>query len=192
MADRAEPLAALQSRIDDAGFAGTTLTTVPFMAQVGLRVEPGSASAGRVEAALGFELPEANLVSESGGRRAIWLGPDEWLVIAADGEERSLVALLEEAISGEGSVVDLSANRTGLELAGPEARTVLATCCSLDFHPRAFGPGQCAQTLIHKAGVLVEQRGDDRYLLLVRPSFAAYVAEWLLDGMLGLKADAVA
>jgi sarcosine oxidase gamma subunit len=40
--------------------------------------------------------------------------------------------------------------------------------------------------------VLVEQRGDDRYLLLVRPSFAAYVAEWLLDGMLGLKADAAA
>ena len=192
MADRAEPLAALQSRIDDAGFAGTTLTTVPFMAQVGLRVEPGSAAAGRVEAALGFELSEANLVSESGGRRAIWLSPDEWLVIAADGEERSLVALLEEAISGEGSVVDLSANRTGLELAGPAARTVLATCCSLDFHPRAFGPGQCAQTLIDKAGVLVEQRGDDRYLLLVRPSFAAYVAEWLLDGMLGLKADAAA
>jgi hypothetical protein len=63
---------------------------------------------------------------------------------------------------------------------------------SLDFHPRAFGSGQCAQTLIHKAGVLVEQRGDDRYLLLVRPSFAAYVAEWLLDGMLGLKADAAA
>jgi hypothetical protein len=45
---------------------------------------------------------------------------------------------------------------------------------------------------IHKAGVLVEQRGDDRYLLLARPSFAAYVAEWLLDGMLGLKADAAA
>lgn len=190
MADRAEPLAALQGRIDEAGFAGTTLATVPFMAQVGLRVEPGSAPAGRVETALGLELPEANRVSESGGRRAIWLGPDEWLVVAADGEERSLVALLEAAINGEGSVVDLSANRTGLELSGPEARTVLATCCSLDFHPRAFEPGQCAQTLIHKAGVLIEQRDDDRYLLLVRPSFAAYVAEWLLDGMLGLKAAA--
>ena len=192
MADRAEPLAALQGRIDDAGFGRTTLTTVPFLAQVGLRVEPGTASAGRVEAALGLELPEANRVAESGGRRAIWLAPNEWLVVAADGEERSLVALLEEATAGEGSVVDLSANRTGLELAGPEARAVLATCCSLDFHPRSFGPGQCAQTLIHKAGILVEQRGGDRYLLLVRPSFAAYVAEWLLDGMLGLKADAAA
>jgi hypothetical protein len=25
----------------------------------------------------------------------------------------------------------------------------------------------------------------------VRPSFAAYVAEWLLDGMLGLEADLI-
>ena len=52
-----------------------------------------------------------------------------------------------------------------------------------------FRSGQCVQTLIQKAGVLIEARGDDDYLLLVRPSFAAYVAEWLLDGMAGLAAD---
>jgi len=192
MADRAEPLAALQGRIDEAGFAGTTLTTVPFLAQVGLRVEPGSPSAGRVETALGLELPEANRVSESGGRRAIWLGPDEWLVVAADGEERALVAILEEAIGADGAVVDLSANRTGLELSGPQAAEVLATCMALDLHPRAFGPGRCAQTLLQKAPVIVERRGDDAFLLLVRPSFAAYVAEWLVDGMAGLAADLAA
>jgi sarcosine oxidase subunit gamma len=90
MADRAAPLAALQSRIDGAGFAGATLTTVPFLAQVGVRLEPSSPAAARVEAALGFALPEANRVAEAGGRRALWLGPDEWLVVAADGEERSL------------------------------------------------------------------------------------------------------
>ena len=39
------------------------------------------------------------------------------------------------------------------------------------------------------AAHLIEARGDDDYLLLVRPSFAAYVAEWLLDGMAGLAAD---
>ena len=192
MADRAAPLAALQHRIDDAGFAGATLATVPFLAQVGVRLDPSGPAAARVEAALGFALPEANRVAEAGGRRALWLGPDEWLVVAADGEERSLVALLADAIAGDGCVVDLSANRTGLELSGTDARTVLATCCSLDLHPRVFTTGQCAQTLVQKAGVLIEHRGEDRYLLLlVRPSFAAYVAEWLLDGMLGLKADLV-
>ena len=43
MADRAEPLAALQDRIDAATFADTVLETVPFLAQVGLRVDPAKA-----------------------------------------------------------------------------------------------------------------------------------------------------
>lgn len=192
MADRAAPLAALDGRIADAAFAGATLRTLPFLAQVGIRLDPAGPAAPRVAAALGFDLPEANRVGESGGRRALWLGPDEWLVVAADGEERALVAILEEAIGVDGAVVDLSANRTGLELSGPEARDVLATCMALDLHPRAFGPGRCAQTLVQKAGVIIEQRDDATFVLLVRPSFAAYVAEWLVDGMAGLAADLAA
>ena len=54
MADRAAPLAALQHRIDDAGFVGATLATVPFLAQVGVRLDPSGPAAARVEAALGF------------------------------------------------------------------------------------------------------------------------------------------
>ena len=192
MADRAAPLAALEGAIADAVFAGATLRTVPFLAQVGIRLDPAGPAAPRVAAALGLELPEANLVAESGGRRALWLGPDEWLVVAADGEERALVAILEEAIGADGAVVDLSANRTGLDLSGPQAAEVLATCMALDLHPRVFGPGRCAQTLLQKAPVIVERRGDDAFLLLVRPSFAAYVAEWLVDGMAGLAADLAA
>ena len=56
MADRAAPLAALQHRIDDAGFVGATLATVPFLAQVGVRLDPSGPAAARVEAALGFAL----------------------------------------------------------------------------------------------------------------------------------------
>jgi sarcosine oxidase subunit gamma len=192
MADRAAPLAALEGAIADAAFAGATLRCVPFLAQVGIRLDPTGPAASRVAQALGLELPEATRVAESGGRRALWLGPDEWLVVAADGEERALVAILEEAIGADGAVVDLSANRTGLELSGPQAMDVLATCMALDVHPRAFGADRCAQTLLQKAPVIVERRGDDAFLLLVRPSFAAYAAEWLIDGMAGLAADLAA
>ncbi len=124
--------------------------------------------------------------------RVLWLAPDEWTVVAADGREAKLVAELQEAIGADGCVVDLSANRTAIELSGELARDVLATCCSLDLHPRVFGPGQCAQTLVQKAGVVIDQVDDTTYLLLVRPSFAAYVAEWLIDGMAGLRADLAA
>lgn len=192
MADRAEPLAALADRIDAAAFDGTTLATVPFLAQIGLRLDPDGPAAARVAAVIGADLPGPNRVAQGGDCRALWLGPDEWVVIGEDGTEGALTARLEEAVGADGSVVDLSANRTGLLLAGPQARDVLATCCSLDFHPRVFGPGQCAQTLVQKAGVLIEQTDADAYLILIRPSFAAYVAEWLLDGMTGLAADLAA
>ena len=57
MADRAEPLAALADRIDAAAFDGTTLETVPFLAQVGLRLDPDGPAAARVAAVLGADLP---------------------------------------------------------------------------------------------------------------------------------------
>jgi sarcosine oxidase subunit gamma len=165
----------------------------PYPAQVGLRVDPAGEAARRVADALGAALPVApNTVARAGAREVLWLGPDEWLVVAPAGEEAVIEAALRAALAGKGACVDLSANRTALELAGPAARDVLASCCALDLHPRAFGPGRCAQTLVAAAPAVVQQTGDEpAFRLLVRPSFAAYVAEWLLDGIEGVRLDGV-
>jgi sarcosine oxidase subunit gamma len=83
--------------------------------------------------------------------------------------------------------VDVSANRTTIELWGAAAREVLASGCAIDLHPRAFGSGRCAQTLIARAGVILHQFTDEpRYRLYVRPSFARYLAEWLTDTRHGM------
>jgi sarcosine oxidase subunit gamma len=83
-------------------------------------------------------------------------------------------------------VVDVSANRTTMALTGPAARDVLEGGCSIDLHPRAFGTGSCAQTLLARAGViLLATSAEPEYWILVRPSFAAYVATWLLDAIAG-------
>jgi sarcosine oxidase subunit gamma len=59
---------------------------------------------------------------------------------------------------------------------------VLAAGCALDLHPRAFGPGRCAQTLLARAAVILEQTsGEPAYRIYVRPSFAGYLADWLRD-----------
>jgi sarcosine oxidase subunit gamma len=63
---------------------------------------------------------------------------------------------------------------------GPRARDLLAHGCALDLHPRVFGPGRCAQTMLARAQVVLLPRPDD-FLVLVRSSFAAYLSEWLLD-----------
>ena len=101
---------------------------------------------------------------------AIWLGPDEWLVL---GE-------LEQDYADQPAAVDVSANRVCLELAGERAADVLARGCALDLHPSVFPPGRCAQTLVARAQVIL-YRTEDAFRLLVRPSFADYVRAWLRD-----------
>ena len=158
------------------------------LAQVGVRLHPGEGGPSAVEAALGFALPVTpnTVAAGADGRRALWLGPDEWLVVAEPGAEAALEVELAEALAGGqlGSVVDLSCNRVALDLRGPLAREVLAKGCALDLHPRAFGPGRCAQTLVARAQVILDQLDDaPAYRLLVRPSFAGYLAAWLLDAI---------
>jgi sarcosine oxidase subunit gamma len=185
-------LTALAGPMETASGDLARLREDPYPAQVGLRVDPESEAAVRVGDALGLELPaEPNTVARSGDRSVLWLGPDEWLVVEPAGREAETEQVVREALAGEGAAVELSSNRTALLLSGPSAREVLATCCALDLHPRAFGPGHCAQTLVAQAQVIIELL-DDRpaFRLLVRPSFAAYVAEWLLDGLRAVAEDA--
>ena len=87
------------------------------------------------------------------------------------------------------SVVDVSAARTVISLSGPAARDVLAHGCGLDLDATKFPPGTCAQTRLALANVVLiaprDQPADfvrsPRFLVLVRPSFAPYLAAWLLD-----------
>jgi sarcosine oxidase subunit gamma len=178
------------------------LAEVPFLAMVNLRVDPAGPLAGRIAAALGVELPtEPNTVADSGAASVLWLGPDEWLVVGPDGTAPDLVEALRGVLAGaRGSAVDVSANRTTIEISGRYGRDVLEQGCPLDLHPRAFGPGQCVQTMLARAQVVLWQPGVARggalggaggdgaadpaepvYRALVRGSFADYLAAWLTD-----------
>ena len=102
---------------------------------------------------------------------AVWLGPDEWLVLGGR----------EEDFPDAAAAADVSANRVCLELSGPGAADVLARGCALDLHDSVFPPGRCAQTLVARAQVILLRTGDDAFRLLVRPSFAPYLRAWLRD-----------
>lgn len=182
---RLSSLHRLRDRIAAANEAPTTirLAEIPFPTQLTLRVAPEDAGAAAVADALGAALPGPNAVVRAGELAALWLGPDEWLLVAPDGGQAALRARLAPALEGtHATVVDVSAQRAVIELAGTAARDVLAKGCRLDLHPRAFGPGRCAQTALARTGVILWQRSDDpAYWLLIRASFAEYLAEWLLD-----------
>ena len=166
------------------------ITETPFLTQLNLRVDPGGPSVAAVGKALGGELPaEPCTASRSGVPRigdveVLWLGPDEWLVLAEPGRQRELQDLLRTAIGdSRGAVVDVSAQRTALSLSGPSAREVLARGCAIDLDPRVAPAGTCVQTLLARAGVTIVVRDEraSEFLLLVRASFAQYLAAWLVD-----------
>ncbi|MER6158277.1 sarcosine oxidase subunit gamma family protein [Streptomyces sp. NPDC001868] len=196
MALRTSPLAHLEERMRAAavtGARGVALIEWPFLTMVNLRVDPASEGADRVEKALGVPLPQrCGHTTTSGPHTVVWLGPDEWLVVSR-AEGATVGAELREAVAGApGSVVDVSANRTTLELSGPAARQVLEKGCPLDLHPRAFGPGQAVSTTVGPVAVLLWQVDDTpTYRLFPRSSFADYLARWLIDAMSEYGADEV-
>jgi sarcosine oxidase subunit gamma len=154
----------------------------PFVAMADVRI---GVSGPEVTAALGPGLPAApsSWVQTDSGR-AIWLGPDEWLLTSATERPEQLAGRIREAtLPFGGVVVDVSAQRITLRLTGSRARDVLAKGCSIDLHPRSFGCGSSAQTTLGQAGVVLLALADsgDDYAILVRSSFAGYLADWLAD-----------
>jgi sarcosine oxidase subunit gamma len=110
--------------------------------------------------------------------------------VGEDGQAGAIEAELRDALGGWGAAVDVSDSRVGVRLSGPAAREVLASCVALDFHPTRFQPGHCAQTLLGKVPVLVQQLDEaPTYCLRSRPSMAAYLVDWLVDGVIGTRLD---
>ena len=147
-----------------------------LLAQVSLRLE--------VREALGPHpvLPPTapNTWSAIDGRELLWLGPDEWLAVGDPGSEREIARWLDEAFGAlHRSIVVVSSNRATIELEGPDRLHLLTAGCGLDLHPRAWRNGTCAQTLLGRVPVLIQERsGATR--LFVRPSLAGGLVDWLL------------
>ena len=161
------------------------ITVEPFVAMVDVRLGTVSPEA---RTRLGVDLPTiANTWVPADAGRAVWLGPDEWLLSSTAETPEEFESRVRAAVLPlGGSATDVSAQRIGLRLTGARVRDVLAKGCSIDLHPRSFGRGSSAQTALGQAGVVLlalSDAGDD-YAVLVRSSFAGYLADWLLDAAL--------
>ena len=182
LADYTDRFAALSTATDGA----LSIRELPFVSQVDLRADPKDADLmQRLAAAIGFALPTVpNTVTSREDRRALWLAPDEWLVVGPDGQQGAIERELRNGLnSAFGSIVDVSANRTVIEIRGGKARDLLAHCVPIDLDARVFSAGRCAQTLLAKAQVILECRDESGLILYVRASLATYAADWLLDAL---------
>jgi sarcosine oxidase, subunit gamma len=128
-------------------------------------------------------LPEAiNRAASQGGRAALKLGPDEWLLLAPQREGEALAAALGHALAPQAaSLVDVSHRQIGLALSGPLVETVLNGAVPLDLAHQAFPVGMATRTLLDKAEIVLWRTGPQAFHLEVWRSFAPYVAALLQE-----------
>jgi sarcosine oxidase subunit gamma len=167
--------------------AGVVLGELRLQGKVNLRGDADDkAFTAAVAKAVGVEPPAApGTVATASGRAILWLGPDEWLIVTPAGDE-ALTDTLNAALAGmRASATDVSDNYTTVRIAGPKARWVLAKGWAVDLHPSAFGPGRVAQSQLALTNAILRQTDEvPSYEILVRPSFAKYLWDWLTDASL--------
>ena len=171
------------------GAAGVTLAERPHRGMVNLRLDPSDETAMTAFAeAFGFTLPtQPNTTAGNGEASALWLGPDEWWIVSP-GPGPDLADKLRAALADRfAAVTEVGESRTCIRIAGPKARALVQKGCPLDVHPRAFGAGQCAQTILAKATVAIHLSADESaaegpvFEVYVLRSFAEYLWVWLED-----------
>ena len=113
-----------------------------------------------------------------------WLSLDEWLIVSTLSAAPIDKALAASLAGRHYALVNLSGGQTVLRIGGVGARDILASDCTLDFHPRVFCPGDCRQSLLAGAPVLirrVDELHEVAFDLVVRRSFSRHLLDWLTD-----------
>ncbi len=166
--------------------ATVAIRELPGLHTIDLRVAPGTATQAAVAEALGIDLPGKpgqtrwGAISGGGEAHALCLAPDWWLLVGFQEAEQKL-ARLQLNNDYHFSVVDVSGQRTTIELEGPKVREVLAHLWDQDLREKNFPIASVSQGLMAKAPVIVWHFAPFRYRIMVRSSFALHLWKALVD-----------
>ena len=166
---------------------------VPFTPMWDLRVDPNSSAFSAVNAALGLTLPttvgkvarvNADCIGQPGydknakGLIALCLGPDQWLLT---GTADAMELLDHVRAIHHISIVDVSGQRTKLEVSGSKSIEVLEHVWEQDLREKNFGIDNCSQGIMFRTPVIMWHCCTDCYILFVRSSFAEHLWAALTD-----------
>ncbi|WP_269932324.1 sarcosine oxidase subunit gamma [Aminobacter sp. HY435] len=163
------------------GGQGVSLKVLEPAGRMSLRARPAAVAA--LSRALGVTLPQKSKTSAAKhGRFALWLGPDEWLVIDEAGAD-----LLADCSSVKGlhSAVDVSHRNVGIAVAGPNAALVINAGCPQDLSLQAFPVGACSRTVLGKVEIVLLRTGEDAFRVECWRSFSDYVYGFLSEAARG-------
>lgn len=163
------------------GGAGVTIAAAPEANRLNLRADDTALAA--LSKALGVPLPKKPKTSASkGGRHALWIGPDEWLVIDETGDPATDCAKVKAAHSA----VDVSHRNTAILISGPAAADVISAGCPQDLSLESFPVGACSRTVFGKVEVVFYRTAEDEFRMECWRSFSEYAFEFLKDAARGL------
>ena len=165
----------------EGGAPGLTLATIIGKTLINLR------ASDTVKASLvtlfGTALPtQPNRLSAIGASRAMWLGPDETLLMIDEARQAEFMLKLRATLKDTHYAATIVTDAIRIfRLGGARRLDVLAKGCRLDLHPAIFAKGHCAQSLLSHASITLARDAEDSMLLFCRTSFSDYVTSWLKD-----------
>ena len=149
----------------------------------------GAAAAQAAEKAFGVTMPRtacdaahADDDAAPHSRAALWLGPDEWLLLA-EAEEADAIApgLAQALVAHPHSLTDISHRQFGLSVTGANAARALSAGCPLDFYRTAFPVDMVARTIFMKCEIVIWRRAETHFHLEIARSLADYVVDHLIE-----------
>ena len=172
--------------MDIGTIATVAIRELPGLHTIDLRVAPGTATFAAIAKALGIDQSgkpgqtQEFSIPSGDEAHALCLAPDWWLIVGFEEAEQKL-APLRLNNDYHFSVVDVSGQRTTIELEGPKVREVLAHLWEQDLREKSFPIASVSQGLMAKAPVIVCHVAPFRYLVMVRSSFALHLWRVLVD-----------
>jgi sarcosine oxidase subunit gamma len=156
---------------------GVKVAVLPPAERMSLRAPAASVEA--LSKALGVELPQRpNTSAAAGSRTALWLGPDEWLVIDEVGADLLAACAGADALH---SAVGVSHRNVAISVTGAGAEATLSAGCPRDLALEAFPVGGCARTILGKVEVVLLRTAEDAFRVECWRSFSDYAFAFLED-----------
>ena len=131
---------------------------------------------------------EANTSSSSSKLTAIWLSPDEWMVVSNELIEKNTNSYdLEESLYNSisktnlGAVIDVTDQFVMLELKGSKIYELFSSGSPYNFNDFRKKKGSTTQTLLNNIDVIIQNRGENLVNLFVRRSFSEHLFSWIID-----------
>ena len=131
---------------------------------------------------------EANTSSMSDKLTAIWLSPDEWMIVSneivnKDTNKHELYEMLFNSISKTnlGAVIDITDQFVQLELKGENIYEIFSGGSPFNFTEFKEKKGSTTQTVLNHVDVILHHKEQNVVNLFVRRSFAQHLWDWIKD-----------